>query len=184
MKACPNEAIYKEEKYGAVLIEPDKCRGTRKCWKACPYGAPQYDGDEPGATMSKCNMCIDRLEQEAKPICVLSCSMRSMEFAPLSELKKRYGKLKRLEEMPKDSITNPAVIFKPADTKRSVIPWDPKRALELWQKRQPDNGKLLPEIFDEITDVTQISTNIIGRNQLVLKAKNAKELIYYTTDNE
>jgi anaerobic dimethyl sulfoxide reductase subunit B (iron-sulfur subunit) len=30
--------------------------------------------------MSKCNMCFDRLEQGAKPMCVASCSMRALEF--------------------------------------------------------------------------------------------------------
>jgi len=184
IKACPTGAIYKEEKYGAVLVEPDKCEGTRKCWKACPYGAPQYEGDEPGIKMSKCNMCIDRLEQGLKPICVLSCSMRAMEFAPISELERRYGNLKRIEDMPKESITKPAVVFKPADPKKQVIPWDSNRALELWQKRQPHNDEPLPDIFTEISDVTQAPEAIVGRNRLVLKTKNTEELMYYTTDNE
>lgn len=95
--ACPNGAIYKEEKYGAVLIDPDKCQGTRKCWQACPYGTPQYEGDEPGLKMLKCDMCIDRLEEGLKPICVLSCSMRALEFGPLEGLIKKYGDLKRLD---------------------------------------------------------------------------------------
>jgi len=89
--ACPNKAIYKEEKYGAVLVDPSKCTGERKCWEACPYGAPQFPGDEPGLKMSKCNMCIDRLEMGLKPICVLSCSMRALEFGPIDELIKKYG---------------------------------------------------------------------------------------------
>lgn len=89
--ACPNKAIRKEEKYGAVLVDPAKCTGERECFAACPYGAPQYASDSPGEKMSKCNMCIDRLEQGLTPICVLSCSMRALEFGPLDELKKKYG---------------------------------------------------------------------------------------------
>ncbi len=184
IKACPNDAIYKEEKYGAVLVDPDRCQGTRKCWLACPYGAPQFDGDELGRKMSKCNMCIDRLEQGLKPICVLSCSMRALEFGPLDELTEKYGNLRRLEDMPKDSITRPAVIFKPVDPQLPVIPWDATRALELWQKRQPHEGEPLPDIFAEISDVTQAPEDIVGRNRLVLKPRNTKELMYYTTDNE
>jgi Fe-S-cluster-containing dehydrogenase component len=76
-KSCPHGAIQKEEKYGAVLVKPDRCQGSRKCWQVCPYGAPQFEGDGPGKKMSKCTMCIDRLEQGLKPICVLSCSMRT-----------------------------------------------------------------------------------------------------------
>ncbi len=101
-EACPHHAIYKEDKYGAVLVDHEKCTGERKCWQACPYGAPQFEGDEPGLQMSKCNMCIDRLEKGLKPICVLSCSLRALEFGPLDELREKYGSLRRLEGIPKD----------------------------------------------------------------------------------
>jgi anaerobic dimethyl sulfoxide reductase subunit B len=183
-EACPNGAISKEEKYGAVLVDPEKCRGSRKCWKACPYGSPQYEGDEPGRKMSKCNMCIDRLEQGAKPMCVVSCSMRALEFGPLEELVRKYGNLRRLEDMPKETFTQPAVVFKPADPKVSVIPYDAARALKLWQKRQPHQGEPLPDIFSNETEVTAAPEEIAGRNKLVLKPKNSEELKYYTTDNE
>lgn len=184
IKACPSGAIYKEAKYGAVLIDADKCQGTRKCWKACPYGAPQFDGDELGRKMSKCNMCIERLEQGLKPLCVLSCSMRALEFGPLDELVRKYGNLKRLEDMPKDSITNPAVIFRPAEPKKQVTPWDFRKALKLWQKRQPHEGEPLPDVFAEISDVTEAPQDIVGRNKLVLKVRNSAEQKYYTTDDE
>ena len=184
VKACPNNALYKEGKYGAVLVDSDKCRGARKCWLACPYGVPQYDGDEPGLRMSKCNMCIDRLDQGLRPICVLSCSMRALEFGPLDELRKKYGDLKQLEDMPKGSITKPAVVFKPADPKKQVISWDFQRALELWQKRKTRKGELLPDVFTAKSDIIEVSHDIIGRNRLVLKAKNLAEQRYYTTNDE
>jgi anaerobic dimethyl sulfoxide reductase subunit B (iron-sulfur subunit) len=184
IKACPSEAIYKEEKYGAVLVDADKCQGTRKCWKACPYGTPQFEGDEPDLRMSKCNMCIDRLGQGLKPICVLSCSMRALEFGPLDELREKYGNLRQVEEMPRDKMTSPAVVFKPPDARKQVIPWDYKRVLELWQKRDSPEGEALPDVFIKTSDVTQATQEIVGRNKLVLKARDSKELMYYTTDDE
>lgn len=184
IKACPNEAIYKEDKYGAVLVDPDKCQGTRKCWQACPYGSPQFEGDAPDLPMSKCNMCVDRLEDGLAPICVLSCSMRALEFGPLDKLRAKYGNLSQLEDMPRDSITVPAVVFKPADSTKQIIPWDSDKVLELWQKRHPDNGEPLPDIFKEKSDVTQVPEDIISRSRLVLKAKSTEELMYYTTDDE
>ena len=183
-KACPNEAIYKEDKYGAVLVNPDKCTGERKCWQACPYGTPQFEGDEPGLQMSKCNMCIDRLGKGLKPICVLSCSLRALEFGPLDELREKYGNPGQLEDMPGDSIAMPAVVFKPVDPKKQIVPWDSERALELWQERHPDNGEPLPDIFAEISEVTQFPEDIIGRRELVLKARNTEELMFYTMDDE
>lgn len=184
VKACLHAAIYKEEKYGAVLVDSDKCQGTWKCWRICPYGAPQFEGDEPGKKMSKCNICIDRLEQGLKPICVLSCSMRALEFSPLEEIIKKYGNLRRLEDMPRDSITRPAVIFKPSDLKKQVIPWDYGRALELWSKRQTSDDEPLPRVFDSKSDVTEAPYEIVGRNKLVLKPRNSEEGKYYTTDDE
>ena len=185
VKACPHGAIFKEEKYGAVLVDSDKCKGERRCWKACPYGAPQYDGDALGIIMSKCNMCLDRLVQGNKPICVLSCSMRALEFGPIDELKEKYGDLRRLDDLPNDSITKhaqPAVVFKPAASKKQIVPWDSKKALELWGRRHSDNNRTLPNISAQTSD--KLSQNIIGRSKLVLKAKNCEELMYYTTDDE
>lgn len=41
MKACPEEAIKKNE-YGVVLIDYDKCKGRKYCIAACPYGVIHY----------------------------------------------------------------------------------------------------------------------------------------------
>lgn len=183
VKSCPNKAMFKEEKYGAVLVDADKCQGARKCWRACPYGAPQFQGDEQGTKMSKCTMCIDRLEQGLRPICVLSCSMRALEFGPLDEIMAKYGNLRRLEDMPKET-TRPAVVFKPSDPKRQVVPWDHERALALWAKRETGTGEPLPDVFTSSAEVTGAPHEIVGRNRLVLKARNAEELKYCTTDDE
>jgi NADPH-dependent glutamate synthase beta subunit-like oxidoreductase/NAD-dependent dihydropyrimidine dehydrogenase PreA subunit len=43
---CPTKAIYKEEKYGAVLIDEEKCNGCRLCYYACPYGAIVFERDK------------------------------------------------------------------------------------------------------------------------------------------
>ncbi|MHC4457358.1 MAG: 4Fe-4S dicluster domain-containing protein [Planctomycetota bacterium] len=184
-KACPHGALFKEEKYGAVLVIADKCQGTRKCWLACPYGTPQFETDAvPSAKMSKCNMCIERLKDGLKPICVLSCSMRALEFGLLDEIIGKYGDQRKIEGMPKETITRPAVVFKPVDPKKQIVPWDHRRALELWQKRNSPSGDLLPGVFSDIADVTQAPAAIVGRNKLVLKAKSTEELMYYTMDDE
>jgi len=110
--------------------------------------------------------------------------MRALEFGLIDELLNKYGNLRSIEDMPRDSITRPAVVFKPSDRKRQVIPWDYHRTLELWQKRESQEGELLPDVFSEISDVTQAPQGIVGRNKLVLKAKNSEQLMYYTTDDE
>jgi anaerobic dimethyl sulfoxide reductase subunit B (iron-sulfur subunit) len=115
-EACPNKAIYKEEKWGAVLVDPEKCTGTRNCFEACPYGSPQFAGDETGLKMSKCNMCVDRLVDGLAPLCVLSCSMRALEFGPIDELMKKYGEKRQTEAMPRKDFA-PCRIACPAGLK-------------------------------------------------------------------
>jgi hypothetical protein len=80
--------------------------------------------------------------------------------------------------------TMPCVVFKPMDPKVVVVPWDAEKALDLWKKRQPHEGELLPDIFSDRLDFTESPTDIVGRNRLVLKPKNSEELLYYTTDDE
>lgn len=91
MNACEHEAIYKEETYGAVLVDSAKCQGDRNCFHACPYGTPQFLSDDPSEKMLKCDMCIDRLKEGKKPLCVLSCSLRALDFGLIDDLKKKYG---------------------------------------------------------------------------------------------
>ena len=58
---CPPMAMYKEDKFDAVLIDSEKCDGCRICYDVCPYGAPVFENDEIGVKAQKCNMCVDRL---------------------------------------------------------------------------------------------------------------------------
>jgi hypothetical protein len=78
----------------------------------------------------------------------------------------------------------PSVIFKPVDRQIPVLIWDSAKALELWQRRQPADAEALPDIFSDITEVTEAPQAIVGRNKLVLKSKTSEEFLYYTTDNE
>jgi len=91
LEACEHEAIYKDGTYGAVLVDPTKCQGDRNCFHACPYGTPQFLSDDPSEKMLKCDMCIDRLKEGKKPLCVLSCSLRALDFGLIDDLKARYG---------------------------------------------------------------------------------------------
>ena len=110
-----NGAMYKEDKYGAVLIDPDKAKSIdlRKANQACPYGAIQFDSDAMDATASKCTMCIDRLEQGMMPVCVNACPFRALDFGPLDTLLTKYGTNRDLEDVPSSATTTPSVIFKP-----------------------------------------------------------------------
>jgi len=78
LKGCPTKAYTKHAEYGAVLQDPDTCFGCGYCTWVCPYNAPQLDPIE--GQVSKCNMCVDRLEVGLKPSCVSACVGNALDF--------------------------------------------------------------------------------------------------------
>jgi anaerobic dimethyl sulfoxide reductase subunit B (iron-sulfur subunit) len=181
-----NGAMFKEPKYGAVLIDPAQANSAnlKAAWDACPYGAIVFDSNSPASNAFKCTMCIDRLEQGMMPVCVTSCRMRALEFGPLATLESKYGTKKDLPDVPSSTTTNPSVIFNAQMDHTQVVPYDSNAALTLWQGRGPFGASGLPNLFNTGTDVTGASTSIVGRNKLVLKHSSVEELEYYTVDDE
>lgn len=169
--ACEHHALFKEEKYGAVLVDTEACQGDRNCWKACPYGAPQYESDAPGTKMVKCNMCFDRLERGEIPACVAACPGRALDFGPLDELEEKYGELKQLNEMPSPDVAYPAIVFTPMVQKEDLVAYDEAEAVELFQHRPYG----LSDMFDAPEDVTDLPEGLVGKAKLVMKAASVQE---------
>lgn len=176
---CPKGAISKENKFGAVLIDQEKCNGCRLCTRGCPYGAIVFESDAKKVKAQKCTMCIDRVERGEHPICVLSCPMRALDFGQLSELEERYGKVRDLEDLPSSQTTAPAVVFQPHAPKRKLVPYDADRALELLAKRDP-----LPSIYTSAVDVTDIPEGMVGRSRLEIKHNSTDDLMRCTRNDE
>ena len=170
-------AMFKEPKYGAVLIDPDKAADPlmRAAWNACPYGAIVFDSNSPTAKASMCNMCIDRLEQDKLPICVASCQERALDFGKLSDLQAKYGTNAQLEGMPDPSTVRPAVVFKPMDPQKELVPYDAATALQLLAT-SPVGAK----IYNSASDVANVPAGVVKRNKLVMKPNSVEELMYYT----
>ena len=177
--SCPSGAMYKEESYGAVLIDSEKCDGCRICYEVCPYGAPVFESNEVGVCAQKCNMCIQRLKQGLQPVCVLSCPTRALDFGLLNVLIERYGDTRDIEDMPSSRTTNPAIVFKSHARKRQLVPYNSGRALELLMRKEP----LLPG-STSATDLIDILRGTIGRNELVIKHKSVADFMRYTRNDE
>jgi anaerobic dimethyl sulfoxide reductase subunit B (iron-sulfur subunit) len=109
--ACPSGAIFKDDENGVVTIDQDICVGARLCIQACPYGSPQYNPKK--FKSNKCNLCIDLQEKGEEPVCVATCPMRAIEYGPIDELRKKYGKISQIKGMPSDSITKPNLVITP-----------------------------------------------------------------------
>ena len=174
VNACPNGALFKEDEFGAVLLDDEKCKGSRKCWVACPYGAPQFESDEPGAPMSKCTMCYEKISEGELPICVAACPQRALDFGPIDELKERYGELDALEDMPSGSAVHPSIVFRPRIQKKKHVVYDPARVVEAMQRRA-DTG--LDDVYAEPSDVTEVFEGLVGYDKLVMKAPTVAETL-------
>ena len=127
----------------------------------------------------KCNMCIDRLETGLKPICVLACPNRALDFGPLSLLRSRYGNNAELEDLPQSNTTKPSVVFKCHASKRQLVTYDAKRAMELFMRRDP-----LPVVFQASDNITVVPAQMIGRDKLVIKHKTSESFMRYTQSDE
>jgi len=117
VEVCPTRAMHKRDD-GIVLIDPKKCIGCRNCSLACPYGAPQYDSEI--GKMTKCDFCVDNLEQGLPPACVAACLLRALDFGQRTELEARYGSLENVYPLPEPHLTEPALTLTPhKDTVRA-----------------------------------------------------------------
>jgi len=122
VSACPVSAITKREEDGVVVVKGEACLGKdncNMCLKACPYDIPQF-GAEENAKMQKCNLCLERLAENKKPICVDACPMRALDAGPMQELRDKYGNAKEAEGFVYSKELIPSVVFKPKNGKKSL----------------------------------------------------------------
>jgi DMSO reductase iron-sulfur subunit len=110
LKGCPTRAYTKHAEYGAVLQDPDICFGCGYCTWVCPYNAPILDTVK--GQVSKCNMCVDRLEEGLKPSCVAACLGNALDFGVVEDLPNNREQAKlNLPGFPDPSISRPNTRF-------------------------------------------------------------------------
>ncbi|MGA2876432.1 MAG: 4Fe-4S dicluster domain-containing protein [Nitrososphaerales archaeon] len=179
-----NGALIKEPNFGAVILDPELAGDAnyaaplQAAAAACPYGAIMFDTDA-NTTAWKCDMCIDQLTMQKLPVCVLGCTMRALDFGPMSYLQSTYGTNADLPQVPSSSTTKPAVVFKAHDANTTqVVPYDVPTALSLMGSRGS-----LPPIYTSTTGITNIPAGTVGRSQLNMKATGA-DLIAATSDDD
>jgi carbon-monoxide dehydrogenase iron sulfur subunit len=70
ISACPNGAMTRDLRTGAVIILEDKCSGCMRCRKACEWVVPKLHPERKVAI--KCDLCSDQAEG---PACVRFCPL-------------------------------------------------------------------------------------------------------------
>jgi DMSO reductase iron-sulfur subunit len=115
LKGCPTRAYTKFAEYGAVLQDPDICFGCGYCTWVCPYNAPQLDPIE--GQVSKCNMCVDRLEVGLKPACAAACLGGALDFGVIETKPENREQAKlQIPGFPTPKITHPNIRFQQTRT--------------------------------------------------------------------
>lgn len=110
LKGCPTRAYTKFAEYGAVLQDPDICFGCGYCTWVCPYNAPQLDTK--AGHVSKCNMCVDRLEVGLKPACASACLAGALDFGVIETKPENRDQLEvQIPGFPDPEITHPNIRF-------------------------------------------------------------------------
>jgi len=110
LKGCPTKAYTKHAEYGAVLQDPETCFGCGYCTWVCPYNAPQLDPVK--GQVSKCNMCVDRLEVGLKPACVSACIGNALDFGVIENTPEKREQCKtHIPGFPDPEITHPNIRF-------------------------------------------------------------------------
>jgi tetrathionate reductase subunit B len=82
--ACNVDAIYRRDD-GAVIIDPDRCRGNQLCLEACPYEDVIWFNDSLNIAQ-KCTFCAHLLDDGwTEPRCVDACPTGAFTFGDEDE---------------------------------------------------------------------------------------------------
>ncbi len=143
LKGCPTRAYTKFAEYGAVLQDPDICFGCGYCTWVCPYNAPQLDPVK--GQVSKCNMCVDRLEVGLKPACVSACLGKALDFGVIENIPEGHTQAKaEIPGFPRSDITRPNIRFQQTRvTQRDMLRLD---STPLKYHRDDATGRFTPEL--------------------------------------
>jgi len=100
-------AIYKDKATGAVLYtRVTKDLDADSIISSCPYNIPRKG---PDGSLSKCDMCIDRVANGLLPACVKACPTGTMNFGEYKDMRE-YARVRLAEvkhKFPKATLVNP-----------------------------------------------------------------------------
>ncbi|MFZ0135186.1 MAG: 4Fe-4S dicluster domain-containing protein [Desulfobacterales bacterium] len=91
-------AIYRDPDTGAVVYTPvtKELNNTDEVIESCPYNIPRK---APDGALTKCDMCLDRVQAGLAPACVKTCPTGAMNFgereAMLALAKSRLAVVKK-----------------------------------------------------------------------------------------
>jgi len=148
LKGCPTRAYTKFAEYGAVLQDPDICFGCGYCTWVCPYNAPQLDTT--AGHVSKCNMCVDRLEVGLKPACATACLAGALDFGIIETTpENRVQAETHIPGFPTPDITHPNIRFQQVKSLPRELTRPDSMPIRYVRDEQGSGGAHRPAVDDD-----------------------------------
>lgn len=86
VSACTVGALQLNED-GIVTYDNDRCIGCRYCMYACPFEVPHFEWDQQFALITKCDLCVARIEEGQKqPACGATCPTQAIQFGSRQDM--------------------------------------------------------------------------------------------------
>jgi len=111
LRGCPTNSYIKLDN-GIVFHEDETCIGCQYCTWNCPYEVPVFHKER--GIVTKCHMCVDKLEAGQTPACVQACPAGaiSIEVVDTEEwIKNDMAKEGVAPHLPDISITKPTTRY-------------------------------------------------------------------------
>ena len=108
--ACPAPGAIVQYTNGIVDFNQESCIGCQYCVTGCPFDIPRFDVHT--RKVSKCNMCVDRVEAGLEPACVKTCPTNAISGAASTTCwpwpTRRWRRSSRAGSRTRPSTTRPA----------------------------------------------------------------------------
>jgi len=89
-QVCPTGAMARDTGHDLVLVDVHKCIACAMCAMVCPFDAvtfyAQANGMPTRVVATKCDGCIERLDNGQEPACVEACKVDALLFGDLNTL--------------------------------------------------------------------------------------------------
>jgi formate dehydrogenase beta subunit/formate dehydrogenase gamma subunit len=109
LRACPAPGAIVQYENGIVDVNADACIGCGLCATGCPFDVPRFQAET--GKMSKCTLCVDRVQVGLEPACIKACPTGCLQFGTKDSML-ALGQV-RVKQLQENGFPNAAVYDPP-----------------------------------------------------------------------